>query len=347
MSLTTSLLHWYRKNRRDLPWRHNPTPYRVWVSEIMLQQTTVQAVIPYYRHFLKRFPSLRALAKAHPDAVLTAWSGLGYYSRARNLHLSAQICLNEFSGRIPRDVDTLKRLPGIGPYTAGAIASIAFDQRTPIVDGNVARVLSRLLRLTSDPKTSEGSKIYWARAEQILPKKSCGDFNQALMELGATVCTPTRPLCPLCPLRSSCQAYLKDNPVRYPRIAKTTRYRNVHLTAALIQRNGSLIMMRRPKRGALQQMWEFPLVEGDCDTLLHTYSLKRFSGSELKTVRHSIMNQRITITPWHFPLPSPHTWCKPPGSRWIPLDAIRTLPTSSMVHKLMKQIASPCESLRN
>src|SRR5262247_3274442 len=184
-----NLLRWYCKNKRDLPWRRTKDPYAIWVSEIMLQQTTVATVIDYYHRFLKRFPDIHSLATAREEDVLALWSGLGYYSRARNLHQAALKIVQDHRGRFPQDPDAIRSLPGIGPYTLGAVASIAFDLPLPLVDGNVIRVYSRLLALKGSPKDTKFQKKIWKLAELLLSRRSPGDFNQALMELGATVCT--------------------------------------------------------------------------------------------------------------------------------------------------------------
>ena len=344
MTWQSKLLRWYRQQKRDLPWRRNPTPYRVLVSEIMLQQTTVKTVIPYYRRFLKKFPSLKSLATSSETDVLQLWSGLGYYARARNLRRIAQICASDFRGRVPKDVSTLQTLPGIGAYTAGAIASIAYDQRAALVDGNVARVLARYFAISADPKTTAGQKKFWQLAEQKLPRRYCGDFNQALMELGATICTPLRPSCPLCPLRSDCSAYQEDRVAQLPRLAKRIQYRSVQLTAALIMKRGRLLMLQRPAKGVLRDMWEFPVIEGDLDSLQAAYQWQLPEGRALRPVRHAIMDQRITIQPWLFELngelngaalPTPRS-----SSRWVQTSKISALPTSSMIHKLTALLAS-------
>ena len=330
------LLTWYRQHQRDLPWRRRPTPYRVLVSEVMLQQTTVKTVIPYYRNFLKKFPSMRSLASSPEEKVLAAWSGLGYYSRARNLHKTAQICLQEYKGKLPDNADTLIKLPGIGAYTAGAIASIAYDQPAPIVDGNVARVLSRIFRMKADPKSASGLKEYWRQARQQMLQHDCGDYNQALMELGATICTPTHPLCQLCPVRKNCLAFLEDDPGQYPRIQKRMQYRNVHLSAALIARGKSLLMVKRPNQGALRNMWEFPMIEGEIQDLVSAYSLSLPGGTALRPIRHSIMDQRIRVSPWLFT--KTRSMSLPKQSRWFHLADIKQLPSSSLVTKLLGQL---------
>src|SRR3954471_12896416 len=207
--ISTKLLAWFAKERRDLPWREEPRdPYRVWISEVMLQQTRVEVVVPYYLRFVKRFPTLRALAQAPLDDVLALWSGLGYYTRARNLHKAAQACRTT----LPRTSAALRELPGFGPYTAAAVASLAFGEDVPLVDGNVYRVLARVYRL-------ERREDAWAKAAEILPKGRAGAFNEALMELGATVCTPRVPKCTKCPLRAECLAR-GQNPEQYPPPAK-------------------------------------------------------------------------------------------------------------------------------
>ena len=282
MTWQSKLLRWYRKHKRDLPWRRRPTPYRVLLSEIMLQQTTVTTVIPYYQRFLKKFSTLKSLANASETEVLQLWSGLGYYSRARNLHRTAQICLQKHGGRVPKDVITLQSLPGIGAYTAGAIASIAYDQRAALVDGNVARVLARTFGISTDPKTTVGLKKFWQIAAQNLPPRHCGDFNQALMELGATVCTPLHPNCALCPLRHDCMALSEDRVAQLPQLSKRISYRSVRLTAALIMKRGRLLMLQRPAQGILRDMWEFPLIEGDLESLKTAYQWQLPAGQALR-----------------------------------------------------------------
>ena len=198
-ALRRKLLAWYRAHRRDLPWRRTRDPYAIWISEAMLQQTRVETVIPYYERFLARFPDVEALATADADDVIALWAGLGYYSRARNLHRAAQVVMERHAGRLPDDVDLLRELPGVGRYTAGALASIAFDKPAPIVDGNVARVLARLLGIDADVRSREVQERLWSEAEQLARGEDPGALNQALMELGAVLCTPRAPRCPACP----------------------------------------------------------------------------------------------------------------------------------------------------
>jgi A/G-specific adenine glycosylase len=257
------LLVWYDRHRRNLPWRL-PTgsaaaldPYHVLVSEAMLQQTQVATVIPYFHRFLERFPTLQSLAQADEQEVLRAWQGLGYYSRARNLQAAARRVIQEHDGAIPRTVDALLRLPGIGRYTAGAVASIAFDCRAPIVDGNVARVVCRLDRIESDPREKPTQELLWQRATEILPKRRCGDFNSALMELGATVCTPRNPKCLLCPVREHCEAQAAgvQEQIPPPRAAKPTPL--LTRDVLCVRRNDRYLIEQRPAKGRWAGMWQF------------------------------------------------------------------------------------------
>jgi A/G-specific adenine glycosylase len=268
------LLRWYRRHRRKLPWRGARDPYRIWVSEIMLQQTRVETVREYYRRWLKEFPTLKSLAQARPSRVLKMWEGLGYYSRARNLHRAARIvagrardCVpmsTRYAIAYPTTVDEWMKLPGIGRYTAGAIASIAFGIRAPIVDGNVARVFARVFERNG-----------WDLAEALLPEKNCGDFNQALMELGALVCVPANPRCEVCPLRRVCVTQSDALPVR-----KRRRLKRVTEDVVFAQRNGKVLLRQRPATGLLAGMWELPAGK---------------SSRRLLTIRHTITNRQITL----------------------------------------------------
>jgi len=253
-----ALLRWYRRERRDLPWRRTSDPYRVWISEAMLQQTRVETVIPYYERFLERFPDIGALAAAGLDDVLGAWQGLGYYSRARNLKRAAEHVVARHDGALPDTADALRELPGVGRYTAGAVASIAFDRPEPIVDGNVARVLSRIHGLRDDPKSHAGQKRLWEEAARLVRGRSPGDLNQALMELGATLCTPRAPDCPRCPVRASCAALRAGDPESLPAGGRKAAVRDVVAVAALVERRGRTLAVRRPEGGLLGGLWDLP-----------------------------------------------------------------------------------------
>jgi A/G-specific adenine glycosylase len=336
----------------------------------MLQQTTVETVVPYYHRFLKRFPNVESIASASEEDLLSHWSGLGYYSRARNLHKAAKILVlqrkaggatgggpppprSEASSaggggsnrtRFPQEVEEWLQLPGIGRYTAGAIASIAFGERAPILDGNVIRLLSRLFLLKANPRTTQGRTLFWKKAEEVLPQTDCGDFNQGMMEMGATVCHPKKPLCALCPISSQCQARRDGTVESYPRRGKKIRYEERILSAALVRRNGSLLLVRRASRGLLPGMWEFPMVEGDPTQLRGSFPVRPTRG--LKSIRHSVLNRRLKITPYLCRLLARTDFRRSllgmgPGElRWFRSEEIRSLPTSSMNIKILDRLIS-------
>lgn len=265
IQIAQPLLTWYDQHAVDLPWRHppnsptQPDPYCVWVSEIMLQQTQVETVVPYYNRFLATFPTIQFLAAAPLDDVLKLWEGLGYYSRARNLHKLAQIIVRDHSGRFPQTVEGLTALPGIGRYTAGAIASIAFDVPAPLLDGNVIRVFARLLDLADDVTQTTVKNQLWEVADDWLSHDRPGDYNQALMELGRTVCKPRNPLCADCPLQSQCRAYA--NKTQSERPVKKRRAPTPHYDVAagiIYGGDGRILIAQRPLDGLLGGLWEFP-----------------------------------------------------------------------------------------
>lgn len=257
------LIAWYQQHQRDLPWRQQTDGYAVWVSEIMLQQTRVETVKPYYQRWMTRFPTVEKLAQASQGEVLSMWEGLGYYSRARNLHKAAQTVVKEHGGELPDTAKALQDLPGIGRYTAGAIASIVFGRDEPAVDGNVKRVLARVFNVEEVVDSSAGERRIWQLAEENLPPGQASDYNQALMELGARVCTPRKPNCALCPIKEGCQAQALgiqgERPLRKPK-----RARPLHRLAAAVIREGENVLLRqRPEDGLLGGMWEFPNVRVD------------------------------------------------------------------------------------
>lgn len=253
-TLRDALLGFYDAHRRDLPWRRNSDPYRVWISEIMLQQTRVEAVLPYYDRWLTRFPTLADLAAAPLDDVLKQWEGLGYYTRARHLHRAAQLVCERHAGRVPADADTLRQLPGIGDYTAGAIASIAFQQREPAVDGNARRVLARLFDL-AEPQPARLRRL----AARLMPAQRPGDFNQALMELGATICTPRQPACATCPTTDLCLARIRGTQAERPSPRRARPIPTCDVgTAVITSASGRTLLVRRPAGGLLGGLWQLP-----------------------------------------------------------------------------------------
>ena len=300
-----TLLRWFDANKRDLPWRRARNLYRVWVSEIMLQQTQVATVIPYYRRFLRQFPTLRSLAQAPEQDVLKAWEGLGYYARARNLHRAAGIVLSEHGGRTPRTPEAFGALPGVGPYVAAAVMSIGAGHAIPAVDGNVLRVLCRRLGIGSDMRSKATRKKVERFLSDQIPAESPGAFNEAMMELGATVCVPRSPRCGSCPLSPDCVARQRGQTARLPRRAAARTIPLWHVSAAVILRGGRMFIQRRPSHGLLGGMWEFPggkQHEGESpEEALHRecreeldVSLKDLS--RLATVRHAYSHFRIVMT---------------------------------------------------
>ncbi len=300
-----ALLEWYAREQRQLPWRSSRDPYCIWVSEIMLQQTQVATVIGFYERWMKQFPNVATLAAANLEEVLHAWEGLGYYSRARNLQKAARQVVETNGGRLPESIDGLRRLPGIGPYSAGAIASIAFGANEPAVDGNIIRVLTRLYCLTGDPKRSPLLQRLWQLARALIPPGRASDFNQALMELGATCCTPRAPRCGTCPLASHCQALKQDRvldlPQTSPRPAPTFERR----VAAVVRRRGRVLVVRAPSTAARWAgMWQFPDVElqGDQNpssllqsSVASATGVSIDTGEHIGSLQHQVTRFRIAI----------------------------------------------------
>lgn len=256
------LLQWYQENKRDLPWRRERDPYRIWVSEIMLQQTKVDTVIPYYENFMALFPTAEALAEAEEETVLKAWEGLGYYSRARNLHQAVKEVKEQYGGKVPDTKEEVHKLRGVGPYTAGAILSIAYNKPEPAVDGNVMRVLSRLFLIGDDITKSSARKKFEAIAAAVISKDNPSDFNQALMELGAMICTPRSPACLLCPVQQHCLAREEGVQEQLPVKAKKLPPKMKKMKAAIIEdEEGRLLIEKRPEKGLLANLWQFPNME--------------------------------------------------------------------------------------
>jgi len=257
-SIRRRLLKWFDLNARDLPWRHTQDPYAIWLSEIMLQQTQVDTVKAYYARFLKRLPTVGHFSRASLDTILKLWEGLGYYTRARNAHKAAKQVMKDFGGEFPNTVEGLQQLSGVGRYTAGAIASIAFGVRAPLVDGNVVRILCRIFCLYDNPTTSVMQKTLWTLASDLVPTKRPGDFNEAMMELGATVCHRQSPDCELCPLKTVCQAYQKGVQMELPQRVKRKPRPKYQVVVGVIYKHGRILIDKRKPEGLLGGLWEFP-----------------------------------------------------------------------------------------
>ncbi len=260
-ALCQKLLRWYNWNRRDLPWRQTHDPYKIWISEIMLQQTRVEVVRDYYNRWIQEFPTVQSLAAASSSRVLKQWEGLGYYNRARNLHRTAQIISGDSGGLFPKTAVDLKKLPGIGRYTAGAIASIAFDESVPVVDGNVLRLFSRLFCIPDDVSKEATKKKFWAIAERLVPSCHPGDFNQAVMELGALICTPQSPSCSECPLLSICKAASTNSVSSLPNRRFKPSKINIFLDVIFLFSRSRVLLQQRPSSGILAGFWDLPLFD--------------------------------------------------------------------------------------
>ena len=296
--LRASLLAWYDAHHRELPWRVHPTPWRVWVSEVMLQQTRAESVIDYFERFIARFPSPEVMARASTDEVLSLWAGLGYYARARHLHAAAKRVVADHGGRVPDEPSLFAALPGVGPYTRGAVQSIAFGHPEPVLDGNVERVLCRLDRVSEDPRTPAIRRALWARAAELVPEGRPGDFNQALMELGAVVCRPRAPACAACPIEAHCAARRAGDAADLPNKPRRVRRRAVDVVCGLSRTLGGAVwLVRRPESGLLGGMWELPSVEGaaEADALR---ALGLAPSGEPTTVRHVFTHLEWTLRTW-------------------------------------------------
>ena len=340
-----TLLGWYRRNRRDLPWRRDHDPYRVWVAEVMLQQTTVKTVVPYYEAFLERFPDAAALAAAPEENVVAAWSGLGYYHRARNLRRGAQHLVAHHDGRFPGALEAALAVPGVGLYTASAVLSIAHGVPLPVVDGNVRRVLARLFALRGPEWLRDGP--YYNLAEEALDREEPGDWNQAVMELGATVCTPRRPACPVCPVRSACRARALGLQERIPEARRRRAAVDVTVAAALVEKDGRVLMVRRAEGRLMGRMWEVPQTSLESRGLpdlvrevAARHGLAVVPGPLLARARHAITFRRIRVEAYRARLRR-----QPPADPerylWVAPAELGALPISSMTRKVLLGLSSP------
>jgi len=347
--LRASLVRWYRRKKRDLPWRRTQDPYAIWVSEVMLQQTTVAAVVPYWERFLDRFPDTRALAASREDDVLALWSGLGYYRRARALRNGAIAVMETHGGRVPADVATLMGLPGIGRYTAGAIASVAFGKAAPIVDGNVKRVFSRLFAMRGAGAAQE--RAYWSLAETLVRGAAPGDWNQAVMELGATVCTPRTPRCESCPVSAGCGAFALGTPEAFPAPVKRNPSTLVKVAVAWVEREGRVLLARRHEDTPLRGAWDLPAAVVRAGStpkrtiateLLTRYGLRVKPRAVVAATKHSILNARLAIAVVE---------AKPTGAagrsadlRWVAPGGFGRIAVSGATNKVARAVFSQSRS---
>jgi A/G-specific adenine glycosylase len=343
---TAALLSWYDRARRDLPWRRTRDPYAVWISEAMLQQTRAQTVAGYWRRFLDALPDVRALAAADEALVLGLWSGLGYYRRARALREAAREVVARHGGEFPRTRAEWLALPGIGPYTAGAVLSIAFDLPEPLVDGNVARVLARRFALAGELGSGAFQRELWSLAQRLVPRERAGDWNQALMELGATVCTPRAPRCGECPWTASCLAHAAGRAEELPRARPRPTPIEVELTIAVAARGGALLVRRRPERARMAGLWEFPTREelpghGRASGLFPAdfgLPLALDEGPPLGRVAHAITRHRIRAQVVSA-RPSGPLGGPPDGPEWIERGRLADLGLTGMARKVLGLLA--------
>lgn len=331
------LLRWYKKNKRPLPWRQTCDPYKILVSEIMLQQTQVGTVIPFYENWLKRFPTFSALAKAKESAVLKNWQGLGYYRRAKMLHQNAKVVCRDYDGKLPSHPEELLQLPGIGRYTAGAVASIAFEKRAPVLDGNVIRVLTRLFALHQNVSEKKTLDFLWKTAEEILPLKQIGDFNQAMMELGATRCFPTNPLCETCPVTSFCQAFKLKQPERFPVKPPSIKVTRLTEFAFAIQDHRSRLLVQKQKMGARWAgLWTLPhfpqLNQG-----LKTLGLQKKAAKKIRVDRHGFTRYQITLHSFHAML-SKKPSLLPAHFEWMSAQKIKKSAFPAVYQKIVDEV---------
>jgi A/G-specific adenine glycosylase len=355
-----ALLKWFAGSARDLPWRRTTDPYAIWISEVMLQQTQVRTVIPYWDRWMRELPTIGSLASAPAETVLKLWEGLGYYSRARNLQKAAVQMQTTAEGRFPTAHEAILELPGIGPYTAGAIASIAYNQPTPILDGNIIRVLTRLEGLAGDPKSTPVQSALWSRSAELVARASelprrrtplppppiqlsgaCSALNQSLMELGATHCTPTHPNCTACPISRECRAFAMGTPQAFPQTAPRPTTISRHLATLLWEYKGRWLLLRRPENGINEGLWEFPNIEcGSAesapDAAARWVSIPSARLTPLGKVTNAIT--RFRYTQHLFKVSgAPDNAKLPASSEWVPLPTLAQIPMSGSHRRIAKR----------
>jgi A/G-specific adenine glycosylase len=352
------LLSWFDDNgRKHLPWQQNKTPYRVWISEIMLQQTQVATVIPYFERFMKSFPNIKTLANAHEDEVLHHWAGLGYYSRARNLHRAAKMVMNDYHGAFPDTAENLLTLPGIGESTCGAILSIAYNQRAPILDGNVKRVLSRMYGIQTPLKEKETLAALWEIATRNTPLKRVADYTQAIMDLGATLCTRSKPQCSRCPFKKSCYAFANDMTAALPMQSATKKIPTKSATFLLLDYKESILLLKRPAPGIWGGLYSLPQIEATPTSKQMTaicrdqFGIKPNAFTKLPAFKHTFSHYHLMLNPIHIKLKTKpqalptQIWYNPSNAESIGLPKpIKTLlkdfyDTHRFLHKAQKRSA--------
>ncbi len=335
-NLRNNLLGWYHENHRPLPWRQTDDPYHIWVSEVMLQQTQVNTVIPYYERFLACFPDIETLAGADLQDVLKIWEGLGYYARARNLHRAAQMVVTDSNGTIPSAIEEFRKFPGVGEYIAAAVMSIAFHQPHAVVDGNVKRVLARLLCLDVAVNETGTRKVFRIESEKLLDPLNSGEFNQGMMDLGARICTPARPDCAACPISTHCCAYHRKEIRRYPKRSPARSIPEYHIATGVVYKRGKVLITRRQPEGLLGGLWEFPggkVDEGETQEEACVREIKEEANltvsvrSYLTRVRHAYSHFRIEMDVYECDYTSGRVKLNGPVDfRWVSLSQLDQFP---------------------
>lgn len=341
----SQLLTWFDKNQRQLPWRQNQHPYRIWVSEVMLQQTQVNTVLDFYQKFMNRFPTLASLAAADPEEVLKYWEKMGYYARARNLHRAAQKVMQNFDGKIPDDYQQFRRLPGVGEYIAAAVLSLAFNQPCAVVDGNVKRVLARRLLIETPVNQPPAKREFQNLADHLLDRERPAQYNQAMMELGALICRPQKPLCTECPVQSGCKAFESDRQADFPVKVKSKTVPHHHLAAGVVFRGDEVLIVKRPATGLLGGLWEFPnerilareKPEQACQRIVRKItSLNVEINGFLTQIQHAYTHFKITVEVYRCTFTEGVVHLNGPVDfRWIKPAAFDKFPFTGATHKFL------------
>ena len=349
---TQNLLSWYQKSARDLPWRKISDPYKIWISEVMLQQTTVATVIPYYERWIKVFPTLESVAQAPIEKILKLWQGLGYYQRAKNVKKTAKIIGNEYGGKFPRDPQALKKLPGFGPYTTGAVLSIAFNQPSTIIDANVRRVIMRQLALKGFADTSQDKRIK-NFLEKRMPAQNSGTFNQALMELGAVICRPKEPVCILCPIKESCAGYRKGIQELIPEI-KPRVINDIEAVIALLKKDDKYFIQKRAPKGLLADLWEFPggkvekgesLIDALNREMREELNVAVRKAEFVMTLQHFYTQYRVHLTAFRCELDSYPS--SDSTHRWVSVAQLFQYPMPSGSAKIVDKLLSRAQGSKS
>lgn len=350
--LVPRLLAWFARDARQLPWRRTRDPYAIWVSEVMLQQTQVKTVIPYWSRWMRALPTIEALARARPAQVLKLWEGLGYYTRARNLHRAAKVLRAKFGGRFPADFSQILALPGVGRYTAGALCSIAFNQPRPVLDGNVSRVLTRVFGIEEPARTPKVTRRLWRLAEMLVQQaaaierpgqRHCAALNQALMELGAVLCTPRTPRCAECPVKALCHAHKLGRAERLPRLGPRSPAVARHVAAFVVEHRGRFLVRQRAHGGLNARLWEFPNTEASDDRqdpaalAAEVLGMPPVTWRHLARLKHSITRFRITLDVYDVQLDGPPP-ARRPEERWLTLAQLDRLAFAAAHRRIVQRL---------